>query len=642
MRLYANNDFAIDYYFCIVKNIKMETKYTVKNFRKFNHEGAAVRFSPITILTGSNSSGKSSIVKSLILFEKFLSNVKRHYDSTGQYAPNQYDLNFSDPVLGLGRYKSSLHKNSKVGDVMTFEYSVDSRLLGEEMYVEYSFIGDNQDKLDNGRLKDVRIWNANRELLLHLNYDQPMPALMSQALPTLRQAFLSFTLYTIQCQCYRTLKYIDLINNSKKVAKYPEKVEEYNSYLFDIEKLSSLINVKSLERYTSWIVENGFGGLPNKFPFSVQDMPQIKDMANTESLLPFRETLREHIDSDCDESTFEIRWKNTIEAIVIDALGNILGYGSQNQIIDKEYFHDIVGLYHMDVLGMLDDNDSIKPIRLFVKYLSEVLKELLIPSFVTNVKYIGSSRIALKRLYSLDDSSNDFGELFRMFLKYEKKSQEHFEIFRYIPGEFMQKWLRKFGICHKIDIRNNADGQGIEVRLYSDKEDVDGHLLADEGYGITQMLALLLNIEVAILTAPLYEHGKGHGEFIDNLRKESRLSPEPQYMPRTITIEEPEVHLHPKYQSLIADMLLEAYKLYNIHFIVETHSEYLIRRSQVLVAQMGFQSNAEADESSPFRTIYVPDNDRPYNLFYRKDGKFAESFGPGFFDEASRLMFEIL
>ena len=28
--------------------------------------------------------------------------------------------------------------------------------------------------------------------------------------------------------------------------------------------------------------------------------------------------------------------------------------------------------------------------------------------------------------------------------------------------------------------------------------------------------------------------------------------------------------------------------------------------------------------------------------YYRKDGKFAESFDPGFFDEASRLMFEIL
>ena len=219
----------------------METKYTVKNFRKFNHEGAAVRFSPITILTGSNSSGKSSIVKSLILFEKFLNNVREDYDAIGQYAPNQYDLNFSDPALGLGRYKSSLNRNSKVGEAMTFEYSVDSRLLGEEMYVEYSFVEDNQDKLDNGSLKSVKIMTANREILLHLEYDRQGPILKEHTLTRLYHAFLSFALYSMQCQCNSVLKNFD---------EYPEKVEEYNSYLSDIEKLSSLINVKSLEKYT--------------------------------------------------------------------------------------------------------------------------------------------------------------------------------------------------------------------------------------------------------------------------------------------------------------------------------------------------------------------------------------------------------
>lgn len=620
----------------------METRYTVKNFRRFNHEGANVQFSPITILTGSNSSGKSSIVKSLVLFEKYLTNIKKHYNSSGQYAPEQYDLNFSDSVLGLGRYKSSLNRNAKAGDVMSFEYSVKSRLLNEEMYVEYSFRGCDQDKLDNGRLKDVKIWNANRELLLHLDYDQPMPILKSQALTTLHQAFLSFALYSIQCQCNRVLKYIDLINSSKKVAKFPEKIEEYNAYLCDIEKLYGLINVDSREQYTSWLIENGFGSLPDKFPFSVKDLPQIEDVVDSDSLLPFKDIFQDYIDTNCDDSTFGAKWKNTTEAIVVNSLGHFLGYGSQSRVIEEDYFNDVVDLYSIYAMGLVTGDESLKPIRLFIEFVTEVFKELLFPPFVSNLKYIGSSRIALKRLYSLDDSSNDFGELFRIFLKYEKNSQEHFQLFRYIPGEFMQKWLRKFGVCYKIDIRNNADGQGIEVRLYSDEEDVDGHLLADEGYGITQILALLLNIEVSILTAPVYAHGKAHGEFIDNLRKGDTICSEPQFMPRTITIEEPEVHLHPKYQSLIADMLLEAYKLYNINFVVETHSEYLIRRSQVLVAQMGFLSNAEADEHSPFRTIYVPDNDRPYNLFYRKDGKFAESFGPGFFDEASRLMFEIL
>ena len=94
------------------------------------------------------------------------------------------------------------------------------------------------------------------------------------------------------------------------------------------------------------------------------------------------------------------------------------------------------------------------------------------------------------------------------------------------------------------------------------------------------------------------------------------------YENKTIAIEEPEIHLHPKYQSLLADMFLEAYKTYNIHFIIETHSEYLIRESQVLVSKMGFVNNEDSDKNSPFRTYYIPQNDTPYSLGYRKDGKY--------------------
>ena len=54
----------------------MNTKLTIKNFRVFDENGVTIDLSPITILTGCNSSGKSSIVKAVILLDSFLKQVK--------------------------------------------------------------------------------------------------------------------------------------------------------------------------------------------------------------------------------------------------------------------------------------------------------------------------------------------------------------------------------------------------------------------------------------------------------------------------------------------------------------------------------------------------------------------------------------
>jgi hypothetical protein len=113
------------------------------------------------------------------------------------------------------------------------------------------------------------------------------------------------------------------------------------------------------------------------------------------------------------------------------------------------------------------------------------------------------------------------------------------------------------------------------------------------------------------------------------------------YEQQTIAVEEPEIHLHPDYQAKLAELFMSASE-YKIHFIVETHSEYLIRRSQVIVAERKYESNAEVEKECPFQTYYVPNGGLPYSLGYRNDGKFQEKFGSGFYDEASNLAFEIL
>ena len=205
----------------------------------------------------------------------------------------------------------------------------------------------------------------------------------------------------------------------------------------------------------------------------------------------------------------------------------------------------------------------------------------------------------------------------------------------YVPNTFMDKWTKAFGIGERISINIDDEGLGITLRLHKSEADEKGMLLADNGYGITQIFAILLNIEVAIMSR------KSLNYYEDN-SIEWNASIQKKYSEPTIAIEEPEIHLHPRYQSLLAEMFYDAYKTYGIHFIIETHSEYLIRKSQVIVAGLKYSSNKEAEETCPFRTYYMPNNSKPYSLGYRKDGKFAEEFGSGFYDEATNLAFDIL
>ena len=99
-------------------------------------------------------------------------------------------------------------------------------------------------------------------------------------------------------------------------------------------------------------------------------------------------------------------------------------------------------------------------------------------------------------------------------------------------------------------------------------------------------------------------------------------------------MEEPEIHLHPKYQSMLADMFVEAYQKYNIHFIIETHSEYLIRKLQVLVAE----KKLKAEDVS---LNYVEKNEEGVShnrqIKIKDDGRLDGSFGEGFYDEAGGL-----
>lgn len=171
--------------------------------------------------------------------------------------------------------------------------------------------------------------------------------------------------------------------------------------------------------------------------------------------------------------------------------------------------------------------------------------------------------------------------------------------------------------------------------------EIEGLLEVNRDSGISQLISVLIEIETTILKGEVIyvrdvldrEGGKLNinGFFVGYSRY--------KYKSRTIAIEEPEIHLHPKYQSLLADMFLDAYTNYGISFIIETHSEYLVRRLQTFVARK------QIDKELISLTYVESDNisDRKARRIHIKDdGCLTESFGVGFFDEADNLAMSLL
>lgn len=643
----------------------MNTVYSVRNFKTFGEKEAVVPFAPITFLTGANCSGKSSIVKSLVLFEKYLNNVIEEAKKNNSFLPFEHYPNFTDSVLKLGGFSSVYNSSSPKGNPISCSYRIHSAFLNRTFIVQYDFVSNPYDELDNGILGSLMIKDADGNVIfrwtLDKDHDMNFNVLDYVNLSLLKQSFVEFTAWKLNSKM--KLEKPDWIAQDndiirKVIKKTVSSVEDGTYKINKNNKLSSL--TESINRLrlaeTSQLISILMGD--TIFPMPVLEMTRKVPKSRVRSFLTSKleeagidpkdsqdiiavledfeksryGTLAEYF-ADWEKENILLR-KNLessdnskdLYASLINVLSLTSRYGkTQNRhiynamvkiscILDKEFDRSVSAQIAQN--RCLHDH-----YELFLHFVRIFIYEVLMPPFVSNIKYLGTSKIEAKRLYFLEDRSNDFGELFWQYFNLKKKwktSAVH-ENTDYSPGDFINKWIKRFEIGDSLEIKSSMSGQGIAVY-------VDDRMLADEGYGATQILAVLLNIEVAILNIILNEDQQ-------NLQDDYQI---------TLVLEEPEVHLHPKFQSLLADMFHDAYAEYGIHFIVETHSEYMIRKSQVLVAQMNFSSHDEAEDKCGFRTIYVPKGGRPYSLCYRSDGKFSEDFGAGFFDESSNLVFEIL
>jgi len=166
------------------------------------------------------------------------------------------------------------------------------------------------------------------------------------------------------------------------------------------------------------------------------------------------------------------------------------------------------------------------------------------------------------------------------------------------------EWLEKLNIGHKLTVKSMGADSGdlFEVRLIDTRR--KGHVdaaLPDVGFGISQLLPFIVQSLVA----------------------EEQI----------ISIEQPEVHVHPRLQADLGDLLAEAIKEPRQNqFIVETHSEHLILRLQRLVRK----KQIEPEDVSVIYVSRGPEGAKAERLHLDEEGDFIDEWPNGFFLERLR------
>ena len=216
------------------------------------------------------------------------------------------------------------------------------------------------------------------------------------------------------------------------------------------------------------------------------------------------------------------------------------------------------------------------------------------------IEYISAHAASQKVLFSIEDKNDYMASVIREFKQCRINKGDKEDI-------FITQWMERLNIGFNYEI-NPISGEAYTM----DITNIQGETmpLADMGMGSIQLMILLLKL------ATIIREKRGRG--------------------CVVIVEEPEQNVHPKLQSKLAELFASVNREYGFRFVIETHSEYIIRKSQAMVA------NGEVEfEKNPFKVFFFPESGKPYDMGYQENGRFKETFDSGFFDEAAKWTSEI-
>ncbi len=520
--------------------------FGLENFRVFK-EYTWFDFAPITLLVGPNNSGKSSLIKALLLLKdnvdkgnlppsfnkvaegyshSWPNNEVDYEDYNEAFEPSK--LEFSDLIHGLNSVSTVKNKYSS-NDEIVFDFSLwiitnfKKRMTGKQFFgisfdkIPDHFLGEKQKVLED--FKD-----GIQSMISRVGIEDWET---KAAFPLMKHP-----------KCRLTFK----VNKTELVAtKKIEILTEENELLLRVSAKSVYFN---LPLYVTYFNEN---------EFSTDESRYFQNEISESFGITFKHWFLQNTFEEEDAEKFS---KKVLKSLFLSESSASINFDAINLFKRIDHF-----------------------------------------STIWNNQ---------KRVYTEDDGLKTTQQLKKLVDQINKGF--NFE-------SFFEGYSRSFGI------------DGLPAVEYDRNRgtffpNINGESFLSFGYGYSQIASILFKI--AIHATEKYIVLPNSEVIFEN---ESSM----------LIFEEPETNLHPKIQSELANLIAEVMGDINTQFLIETHSEYMIRKFQYLVAK------GEMKPEDIVIYYFHDPNDIPKGEKHVKkitileDGSLSDDFGPGFFDEAANL-----
>jgi predicted ATP-dependent endonuclease of OLD family len=540
----------------------------------------------ITFLIGKNSSGKSSLIQGIQLSSKSPNEVQKSND----FGLKESWLNrYSDEKLVMFSTKVKINSDYLSNRFYTFhDYYINDK--NPVFFEDYFF---NEILLRKGIVEPK--YTTNYEYKSNYGESNVLPLVYFDAKQNkfisnddLEKLFDEI----LSLSKERSQRVSELFNYKIKSAEERQRWINEKNRLIELNKFPDVIS--NVENIIDYMMNEGCKFYVEFIDFIVNNYDLETEIILPDEYQKIIHKILENISKDCIE--LELITKK-IDLIELPELKKLF-----QKIIQYDYVYPKLDFFKFGGREHKNNNQSNEDKQKDIQnYFSDIP---LISYFVSIEKKNCDVKLIGKKEFKID---------FSIIEKLEQDEGIYKE-----KIDFLNKYLREFNIGDKIDLEKIEFNGRIEFKpfIIKNNEKLDYH--QNNGFGIQMLVPLILNLVTT---------------------KESVL-----------LLEEPESNLHPALQAKLADFLVECSTKFNIQFVVETHSEYIIRRMQYLVANTHFGKNKTLPKISTENTnIYYfndpkeleKETDYTFEINFKKDGGLTKSFGPGFFDVTDDIAYEL-